>query len=262
MSRIGGRSGQVRVAVFSDIHGNVVALDAVIQGAIGEGIDEYWCLGDLVAHGPRPVEVVARLRDLGNLKCVRGNTDRYVLTGDLGGIIPPIDRPRTARAWRDLADARESFAWTRGCLVAGGHAGWLAGLPLEQRVNLPDGTRVLLVHSSPGRDDGPGLSPGQSDEALVQAGFTKRHADLVLVGHTHVRCERDLGGCRVVNPGPVSLPRRSDDQARWAVLEASNAGYAIEHRTVPYDLAGVVDDLSRQRHPAGRWLASKMTKRR
>jgi predicted phosphodiesterase len=252
----------VRVAVFSDIHGNVVALDAVIRDAGREGIQEFWCLGDLVAHGPRPAEVVARLRGLANLRCVRGNTDRYVLTGDLRGIIPPIDRPRTPDEWRDFAAARESFAWTRGCLVAGGHLEWLAGLPLEQRVSLPDGSRVLLVHSSPGRDDGPGLGPEQSDDALVQAGFTKHEAELVLVGHTHVPCERDLAGCRAVNPGPVSLPRRSDDQARWAVLEVTNGGYTVEHRTVQYDLAAVVEDLSRQWHPSARWLTSKMTERR
>jgi predicted phosphodiesterase len=252
----------VRAAVFSDIHGNVAALDAVIGAALAEGVQEYWCLGDLVAHGPRPVEVVARLRDLANLRCVRGNTDRYVLTGDLRGIIPPIDRPGSAEDWQDLAAARESFAWTRGCLVAGGQVEWLAGLPLQQRVNLPDGSRALLVHSSPGRDDGPGLTPEQSDDALVQAGFTNGEADLVLVGHTHVRCERDLDGCHLVNPGPVSLPRRPDDLARWAVLDATNAGHTIEHRTVRYDLAEVVDDLSRQWHPASRWLARKMTVRR
>jgi predicted phosphodiesterase len=100
----------VRVAVFADVHGNVVALDAVIAAALGEGIQEHWCLGDLVAHGPRPVEVVARLRDLANLRCVRGNTDGYVLTGELRGIIPPIDRPRSAADWGDYAAARESFA--------------------------------------------------------------------------------------------------------------------------------------------------------
>lgn len=249
----------MRVAVFGDIHGNVVALDAVIAAAVAEGVQEYWCLGDLVAHGPRPVEVIARLRELANLTCVSGNTDRYVLTGDLRGIIPPIDCPRSPEDWRVLADARESFAWTRGCLVAGGHIEWLAGLPLEQRVNLPDGGRALLVHASPGRDDGPGLTPEHSDDALVQAGFTKGAGDLVLVGHTHVRCERHLAGCHLVNPGPVSLPRSADDQARWTLLEATGAGYTIEHRQVRYDLAGVVDDLSRQRHPAARWLASKMT---
>ncbi len=257
-----GSSGLVRVAVFGDIHGNVIALDAVIRAAADEGIEEYWCLGDLVAHGPRPVEVVARLRDLAGLTCVRGNTDRYVLTGDLRGIIPPIDLPRTQQQWRDFADARESFAWTRGCLVAARHIEWLAGLPLEQQIDLPDGSRALLVHSSPGRDDGPGLSPELSDSALADAGFRASRADLVLVGHTHVRSDRDIAGCHAVNPGPVSLPREADDQARWAVLDATTAGYSIEYRAVRYDLARVVDDLSRQWHPASGWLARKMTGRR
>jgi predicted phosphodiesterase len=252
----------VRVAVFSDIHGNVAALDAVIGAANAEGIEEFWCLGDLVAHGPRPAEVVARLRELACLTCIRGNTDRYVLTGDLSGIIPPIDRPRTSQDWRALADARESFGWTRGCLAACGQLEWLAGLSVQHRVSLPDGSRVLLVHASPGRDDGPGLTPEQGDDVLVRAKFTKREADLVLVGHTHVPCDRNVAGCRAVNPGSVSLPVRSDDQARWAVLDATDAGYTIDHRTVQYDLASVVDDLARQWHPASRWLARKMTRRR
>lgn len=134
----------VRVAVLSDVHGNDLALDAVFQAARAEGIGTFWCLGDLVAHGPRPVEVVARLRGVAGLLCVRGNTDRYVLTGDVSGMIPPIDRPTGPEGWRVLADARESFAWTRGCLAGGDHVKWLAGLPLEQRVRLPGRSRVLF----------------------------------------------------------------------------------------------------------------------
>jgi predicted phosphodiesterase len=251
----------MRAAVFGDIHGNVVALDAVIGTAHAEGITEFWCLGDLVAHGPRPVEVVERLRELASLTCVRGNTDRYVLTGDLRGIIPPVDRPSNPEEWRDHAAARESFAWTRGCLVAAGHIDWLAGLPLERRISLPDGRRALLVHSSPGRDDGPGLANGRSDEALAADGFDKREADLVLAGHAHELCEREVAGCHAVNPGSVSLPRKPDDQVRWAVLRATGTGYTIEYRSARYDLAAVVDDLTRQRHPAARWLGRKMTAR-
>jgi hypothetical protein len=77
-----------------------------------------------------------------------------------------------------------------------------------------------------------------------------------------VACERHLAGCHAFNPGPISLPRRSDNLARWAVVEATDAGYTIEYRTVPYDLANVVDDLRRQRHPAERFLTAKMTERR
>lgn len=249
----------MRVAVFSDVHGNAVALDAVLRAAGKEGVDGFWCIGDLVAHGPRPAQVLARLQQLPELLCVRGNTDRYVLTGDVSGMIPPIDRPATPEGYRVLADARESFAWTRGCLVGSGDIEWLAGLALEHRTTLPDGTRALLVHASPGRDDGPGLRLEQSDAEVATSSFAGAGDDLVVVGHTHVAGEQHVAGCHVVNPGSVSLPRTSDDQARWAVLEATTDGYAVEHRTVRYDLRRVVEDLHQQRHPAAQWLARKMT---
>jgi predicted phosphodiesterase len=251
----------VRIAVFSDVHGNVEALDAVLGAAGEEGVDRFWCLGDLVAHGPRPAEVVARLRELPGLSCVRGNTDRYVLTGELSGMIPPIDRPRSPEEFTVLADARESFAWTRGCLVGAHQLDWLAALPLDQHITLPDGTRALLVHASPGRDDGLGLHPDRSDEELSEAGFDAAGADLILVGHTHVPDERRLAGRRLLNPGPVSLPRTTDDLARWALLETTKKDYKIEHRAVRYDLGRVIDDLERQRHPSSAWLAAKMTRK-
>jgi predicted phosphodiesterase len=144
---------------------------------------------------------VDRLRGLAGLVCVRGNTDRYVLTGDVSGMIPAIGRPNAPEEYRVLADARESFAWTRGCLVAGGHADWLAGLPLEHRLRLPDRTRVLLVHASPGRDDGPGLGLDESDGTLATLGLARVDADLVLVGHTHIPGGCWVAGCHVVNPG-------------------------------------------------------------
>jgi predicted phosphodiesterase len=260
MSEYGVQAWAVRVAVIADIHGNDLALAAVLQAAEAEGVEAVWCLGDVVAHGPRPAEVVARLRAMGDVLCVRGNTDRYVLTGDLSGMIPPIDRPTDADECRVLGDARESFAWTRGCLVGSRDIDWLAELPVEQRVTLPDGTRVLLVHAAPGRDDGLGLQLAHTDSELAAAGFVPQQADLVLVGHTHVPGERHVQGCHIFNPGPVSLPRSTDDRARWAVLEATAAAYTIEHRETAYDLAHVVRDLTLQRHPAARWLTSKMTR--
>jgi predicted phosphodiesterase len=135
------------------------------------------------------------------------------LTGDVSDTIPPIDRPTTPEKFQVLADARESFAWTRGCLVGSGDIELLTGLPVEHRLTLPDGTRVLLVHASPGRDDGPCLRLDESDEVLAARGFTSRAADLVLVGHTHIAGERRVGGCHVVNPGSVSLPDPPEDQA-------------------------------------------------
>jgi predicted phosphodiesterase len=198
-------------------------------------VEAYWFLGDLVAHGPRPAECVRRLRALPDLVAVRGNTDRYTLTA------PP--EPVMVK----------SFDWTRAALSADDLA-WLAGLPVEARPW--DG--VLMVHASPGRDDGPGLDPHTGDVDLVPA-FASADADLVLVGHTHHPDSRVLGGVHVVNAGSVSLPRTSDALSRYAVLTSTGTGWSVEHRTVPYDLDAVLADLAAGDHPSADWLIGKLT---
>lgn len=223
----------MRIAVISDIHGNVVALDAVLADA-GE-VDAYWFLGDLVAHGPRPVECVRRVAALPGLVAVRGNTDRYVLTR-------PPDPAMTP-----------SFDWTKSRLSADDLA-WFEALPVEARP--ADG--VLLVHASPGRDDGPGLDPNTADAELAGA-FTSGDAGLVAVGHTHHPDDRRLDGVRVVNPGSVSLPRTSDALTRYAILTRTGDGWSVEHRAVGYDRDAVLADLAASDHPSAAWLIEKLT---
>ena len=224
----------MRIAVFSDVHGNLVALDAALADA--SGVDAHWFLGDLVAHGPRPAACVRRVRELPGLVAVRGNTDRYTLHE------PP------------LAEAVPSFDWTRSALSPEDLA-WLGSLPVEARPR--DG--VLLVHASPGRDDGPGLDPHDGDDASIARGFTADAADLILVGHTHHPEERRLGGARVVNPGSVSLPRTSDALTRYAVLTSTDDVWSVEHRVVPYDRDAVLADLAASDHPSAEWLIEKLT---
>jgi hypothetical protein len=144
----------MRIALLSDIHGNSVALDAVLAdiARLG-GVDAYWALGDLVALGPDPVGVLDRLSSLHNVQCIRGNTDRYVVTGDR----PP---PSQSEVQRDpalvavLAEVAGTFAWTQGMITAAGWFEWLAKLPVELREVLPDGTHCLGIHAAPGLDDG------------------------------------------------------------------------------------------------------------
>jgi predicted phosphodiesterase len=234
----------MRIALISDVHGNLEALDTVLADAAdaagGAGVEAFWFLGDLVAHGPRPAECVRRVRDLPGLVAVRGNTDRYVLT-------EPPDPVMVA-----------SFDWTRGRLPPDDLA-WLAALPVEARPGVPDGSRVLLVHASPGRDDGPGLDPHASDADLAAAGFTSLAGDLVCVGHTHHSDVRHLAGAQVVNPGSVSLPRTSDANARYAILTHGDVGWTVEHRVAPYDRASVLADLDTVAHPSAHWLRAKLT---
>jgi predicted phosphodiesterase len=243
----------VRLALLSDIHGNLPALDAVLRDLTSVGVDRTWVLGDHVALGPEPVAVLERLASFPDLMLSRGNTDRHVVDGDL----PP---PTVEDAQRDpalvprVAEAAASFGWTRGMLTATGQLEKLAALPLELRAELPDGTRLLGVHASPGRDDGPGLRPGQPDEELDRL-LAGAGADLIVTGHTHVHVDRAHRETRLFNLGSVALPPPDEPRASYAVLDADERSYRLERRLVTYDHRAVRLAIDGAAPPGASWQA-------
>src|SRR5688572_21341397 len=195
----------MKIALLSDIHGNSIALDAVLADIQARGgVDGYWVLGDLVALGPDPIGVLERLAALPNLQCVRGNTDRYVCSGDRP---PPTaaDVGANPGLLPTLVEVAGTFAWTQGAVTAAGWLAWLKGLPLELPAVLPDGARFLGVHAAPGRDDGAGIAPEMRDD-VIRASLHGCAADLVCVGHTHRPMNRQVDQWHVVNLGSVSNP--------------------------------------------------------
>jgi predicted phosphodiesterase len=247
----------LRVALIADIHGNSVALDAVLDAIARDGVDAYWLLGDLVAMGPDPAGVLERIDALPNTSCIRGNTDRYTTTGDRPG--PSKDAaiadPSILDVW---AEVEKTFAWTQGAITAAGRFEWIESLPLDVRYVLDDGTRVLGVHASPGRDDGDGAHPKHTD-AELEGRFAGGEADLVVVGHTHTLVDRTVAGVRIVNPGSVSNPPPGEHQARYAILGWTPDGYDITFEAVDYDRSAVVEQLERIRHPGRRYLQQAFT---
>jgi predicted phosphodiesterase len=238
---------------LSDTHGNPIALDAVLSDieACG-GVDGYWVLGDMAAIGYDPVGVVARLTALPNVRFVQGNTDRYLVTGER-------PHPHIADAAADhsllptLVEVAHTFAWTQGYITGAGWLDWFAALPLEQRMTLPDGTRLLGVHVAPDRNDGEGVHPRLNDQELRKM-LNGCAADLVCVGHTHWPTERLLDGIRVVNVGSVSNPLAPDLRASYVLLSATGSGYEIENRRVAYRYDDVIEAVRRCRHPAGEYV--------
>jgi len=244
----------LRLACISDIHGNDVALDAVLADVRRRGVDEVWALGDLVALGPRPVEVLERLADVPSIRFLSGNTDRYTVSGDR----PP---PSLEDAIADpslvpvLAEVASSFSWTAGMVTAAGWTDWLRALPRSQRLRLPSGDELLGVHADPVEDDSAGLRPdrdaGELHRALEGCGAT-----IVVGGHTHQACDFVVPGIRCVNAGSVSNPRPGDLRASYALLTATADGVTVEHPRVPYDHHAVLDALRHQGHPAPAWIAA------
>jgi predicted phosphodiesterase len=248
----------MRIALLSDIHGNATALKAVLADiAERGGADGYWIMGDLVALGPEPVLTLEILSALPSTRFIRGNTDRYVCTDDRPS--PSIDEAKSnPRLLPALVEVASTFAWTQGMVTACGWLQWLQALPLEMRISLPDGTRFLGVHASPGQDDGAGISP-DGDAAEFGESLAEANADLICVGHTHLPFERRILETHVVNPGAVSLSLARDKHASYALLHVSSDTRSVEHRKVPYDRESVIDQLKRIGHPGRGFLIKHLS---
>jgi predicted phosphodiesterase len=248
----------MRIALLSDIHGNEIALNAVLEDVTAQGgADAYWMLGDLVALGPRPIEVLEILASLPNARFIRGNTDRYVALGDRPS--PSLDEARNnPQLLSSLVEVANTFAWTQGMVTAAGWLEWLRELPLEMTSTLPDGTRFLGVHASPGRDDGHGILPDMEPAELAEP-LACCNANLVCVGHTHRPSEQRTGGVHIINLGAVSLSLAEDKCSSYVLLQARQDGYQVQHRLVPYDRSAVIDQLNKIGHPARSYLIKHLS---
>ena len=197
-----------RIALFSDIHGNIAALGAVLADIAAAGVEEVFCLGDLVGYGPRPTAVIDRIRT-GGIPTIMGNYDEGVggRTGDCGCYYA------TEQA---KSDGEASYAFTVDALAPGDHE-WLAALPREIRLD-HGGLRILLAHGSPRRIN-EYLLPDRPEKQLVRLAGAAG-ADVVCVGHTHAPYHRallDPDGHPVhyVNSGSVGKPKDGDPRAGW-----------------------------------------------
>jgi predicted phosphodiesterase len=219
----------VRIAVVSDVHSNLLALDAILA-KVGS-VDAIWHLGDIVGYGPEPDAVVDRLISLGAIG-VRGNHDAAAAGGSEIEWFNP--------------DARAAMEWTRTAISEATRA-WLVALPLRRLEG-----NFTLVHGSP-RDP---LWEYVTSAALARAGLSAISTEHGLHGHTHVpiaftmvdgrmRTLAPRAGNTVVlgegrtflNPGSVGQPRDGDPRASCLVLDTTAATVTWERAT--YDVAAV-----------------------
>jgi predicted phosphodiesterase len=244
----------MKLGVLSDVHGNRMALEAVVADGAAQGVDTWWALGDLIAVGPDPVPCLELLVDLPNVTITRGNSERYVFAGDR-----PSPFFEDVLADLDLlglfVEVEASFSWTRGAVASHGWLDWIGELPLETRLTLDDGTRLLGVHASPGRDDGDGVSPQRPEDEL-RAALDGAEADIVLTGHTHRPTDRQVGSVRAVNGGSVSNPTTDDLRPGYVIVHADRHGHGVEHRRVAYDRDAFLARVERCGHPGADFIAS------
>ena len=227
----------MRLALFSDVHGNLAALEAVL-GAIAEhgAFDALVCAGDMVYLGPSPAEVLDRLQAVG-VQMLRGNSDDVVT-----GLRPPETPPNP----RVAAILAEHAAWNRAHLRPD-QLQLLRDLPLTLRFG-----SLLVCHSSPRSNDDeyPQL---QAPLAELREVYGAEGVEAVAFGHWHVPGVAALGTVTLANVSCVSIPQDRQAMAGYTIAEYKNGFWQFQQHRVAYDLAPEVARMHERSMPEPPW---------
>jgi len=237
----------MRIAVLSDVHANLHALEAVAKDVSAAGVDEIWSLGDVVGYGGHPREVLAWIEENADL-LVKGNHDEAVATGDVTWFNPMAAQAARVHAQRLLPPERSRiYAW-----------------PMSARREI-EGDSALVVHASP---DDPLHEYVQPQDARLGLRRWEGRARIILLGHTHrpFAARLDASPARswraqhfaeviddhrpeaapllIVNPGSVGQPRDADPRASYAILDFAER--SAELRRVTYDVEAAAQAILKE----------------
>lgn len=215
----------MRLGVLSDIHGNLVALDACLADLAGQGgADLIVAAGDHCLDGPKPKKVLQRLEEVA-AQCVRGNTDRYL--SETG-----------VESFEEIEDAQ--IAWTQR-EIGERWLTYLRELPFALRIG-EDENQLLIVHANP-RSDDEHMWPDADDAALERL-IGEERAAAIAFGHLHLPYVRMWRGKLLVNVASAGLPKDGDPRACYAIFTERGGGWEVKHRRVPFDVKKVATQLA------------------
>lgn len=236
----------MRIAVLSDIHGNLVSLDACLSDLQQQGgADVIVAAGDLCMDGPKPKKVLQRLQEV-DAQCIKGNTDRYISAKtdeDLSGS-DEADRLQIAWQREDLGDK-----WVS----------WLRDLPFSLRFG-SENNQLLVVHANP-TTDFEHLWP-DLDDATLERLLGEEVAGTIAFGHLHLPYVRSWRGKMLVNVSSAGLPKDGDPRACYAILTERASGWEVRHRRVAFDVKKVATQLTDSGIPGSAELISTLRRHR
>lgn len=226
------------LTIFSDIHANLPALQAVMADMDQRGLENRYCLGDLVGYGTFPNEVVAAIHS-SKIPTIMGNYDQGV--GNSSADCGCAYRDEVSKAL-----GQRSIAWTNEH-TTGENKAFLRQLPPHLPLRLGD-LNVLLVHGSPRRVN-EYLYEDRPDSSLERL-LDLAEAGVLVCGHTHLPYHRVLpSGRHVVNDGSVGKPKDGDPRACYVLLEAEGRDLKVQFIRVPYDIQAAVKAIQASEMP-------------
>ncbi len=246
----------MRIAIFSDVHGNLSALEAVLADIDRQSPDVIAFAGDVGLFGPRAAACLELVRSR-EIISIYGNTDKWILD-------PPL--PPSSLQGRQLAHRQHLYeigGWTRS-LLSETQLTWLAALPFQHRFS-PSGSAeqdLLMVHANPIDVDQViyptekeqerifgQVQQAQSDEELAPL-LDGTAAGVIAFGHLHVPNLRRWRGIALANISSVSLPGDNDPRAKYGLLDwDKQQGWSIQKQTVAYDIAAEKEALAASQQP-------------
>lgn len=247
----------MRIGIFSDMHGNLAALEAILADMRAQGVDVILFAGDAFGELDKPVETVERMRGLPSLRMVRGNRERYMAG---------LEREEQ-RTWN--TEQLAPLYWNYH-MLGGARRAWLygledlatytfAGLPPVTMAHegvqmLPSGAteRIGGMQCIDWATPGGELPRGevnrqvwaflQADNGLVED-LRRLSPGVYICGHTHVQWHADFDGRILINPGSAGLPLDLVPGAPYTLLEGMDGAWRIEERRVAYDIDGALASL-------------------
>ncbi|MFH1437656.1 MAG: metallophosphoesterase family protein [Pseudomonadota bacterium] len=224
------------IGAMSDLHGNLISLEAVLADMKDKSVESMICCGDLLALGPRPVEVLDLLQSFGNIQIIRGNTDRWmqlISSGQTGFEEKVINQMQPALLWtlERLGPRAESY---------------LQQYPASLDLGI-EGLRTFIRHG--GLDsDMQRILPASDLTDLMQA-LEDAGCDIFMCGHTHVPFVRKNGRTTLINCGSASMPFDGTPQPSWVLMEIENKTLKARVFRLDYDREAAVRDLRQSGMP-------------
>ena len=238
----------MKIAVISDIHANLIALNTVLEDIKEQNCDKIFCLGDLAMAGPQPVETVDFIIKQTDWTIIHGNTDKLIVDYSSELFENMMNTfPLMAKALReDVKVLRED------------QKEFLRKLPPQKELEI-EGVKILLVHGSPRRNNEdilPNLPIEQVEEIIDGV-----NADLILCGHTHMPAGYQTNTKQtVINDGSVGRPMTEDLKACYLILDINNGSFTAEHRLLDYTREKAAEIMRERNFDGAEGIANMLIK--
>jgi putative phosphoesterase len=237
----------MRIAVLSDVHGNLPALQEVRKAVDAARPDYVAICGDLAFNGPDPAGTVDLVRELDKAGAfvICGNTDLAVTDGDYGAAFPWFS-DGVPEAYTVAAE------WARDQL-GDDRVDYLRRLPWERRLRIDD-TLVVFCHASPGSLT-EGL-PADLDAVVTMDRVSRTDAAVIVCGHTHIPEIREFGWRTIVNDGSAGYVFDGDPTASWALIDIHEGHVTAEIKRTSYDVMAAANAVSARGLPGDVYRAA------